>query len=699
MKSLKKLIFLTCSFVTCLSLALFSACGDDVTSDDSSSVKTSSVETTSSETPAESSEAPEASSEAPETSSEAPEASSEDEVSSEEPETSSEEPESSEEPTFVCDGVNHVWGEWVRTEDPGCLTVGQKQRTCLGDASHVETDDIAERGHDYGNQGICIRCEDTPDFPTYDGSTPLDVHEFPEQDDNGDGIHYGTGKNYDRWELAEDTYYSVEIPRKGDAEEQGFWVSFAVSEPGQYALYSVANNNVKATRFDASVEYIPPTGFECSYLEDGNFISSINCTTTYWSTEWRATFHLTATKANATATFALTRIDAPAWRPGYVHVSVIAEEIDGKKAPEGADGTQAVVVPYDSDYFFDESVGYYRMGTKLNPGEIIYAAIDCNPPRLMTAGDNPGFFTTIQWAGNNLSLGDGYTADGDYLVLDYAPFIMNDPSYGGNFGNSYQDFVNSDGMYPVNKELFRFLNLYVQNNTPMEIDQEIVNDEALYEKCAWLAACYYYKKVKVGTEEVPHEINSMGDHTLTTWEFEYQYFTVRFQNGASANPTTYCTISCDNANVNLIINGKTISGPFTLLFETNDINGTTFAIAAKDGSEIQVTFTLATWGEGSMDYPEQVEITENTITLTPYEAFLCSGDIDYVGYYTFTAETTGTITLTTTNETLLLVNSEPATNVSGDGTTLSYTLEVTEGDVVELYVQAQIPDDIVITIS
>jgi hypothetical protein len=233
----------------------------------------------------------------------------------------------------------------------------------------------------------------------------------------------------------------------------------------------------------------------------------------------------------------------------------------------------------------------------------------------------------------------------------------------------------------------------------MEIDQEIVNDEALYKKCAWLAACYYYKKVKVGTEEVPNQIKTMGEHTLTTWEMEYQYFTVLYQNDSSENPTTYCTISCDNANVSIIFNNKTIAGPFTILFETNAINGTTFAIAARDGSEIQLTFTLATWGEGSMDEPEEVEIVGNTITLTPYEAFLCSGDIDYVGYYTFTATTTGTITLTTTNETLLLINSEPAMNPPDGSTYLTYTLEVTEGDVVELYVQAQIPDDIIITVS
>ena len=68
----------------------------------------------------------------------------------------------------------------------------------------------------------------------------------------------------------------------------------------------------------------------------------------------------------------------------------------------------------------------------------------------------------------------------------------------------YQNYVNSDGLYPVNQELYEFLNLYVKIN-PIA---DMVGDSS-----AWLAACYEYINAVPGSEDFPYEVTETFEVT------------------------------------------------------------------------------------------------------------------------------------------------------------------------------------------
>ena len=61
----------------------------------------------------------------------------------------------------------HEFGDWVVTTDPGCLTLGEKERTCTK-CGYVETEEITALGHDYHisddeEHYVCSRCGDSID--------------------------------------------------------------------------------------------------------------------------------------------------------------------------------------------------------------------------------------------------------------------------------------------------------------------------------------------------------------------------------------------------------------------------------------------------------------------------------------------------------------------------------------------------------
>ena len=130
----------------------------------------------------------------------------------------------------------HDWGEWELVSEPDCTTKGVKQRTCKTDPSHVETKEFSARGHRYDN-GICSVCNDGPIFP----EAPASIEYVPLT---------GAGGEFTRYECQEG-YYEVTV-HQDDTEEDTAgvdWLSFSVPSAGQYALYTVAENDVGITFF------------------------------------------------------------------------------------------------------------------------------------------------------------------------------------------------------------------------------------------------------------------------------------------------------------------------------------------------------------------------------------------------------------------------------------------------------------------
>lgn len=430
---------------------------------------------------------------------------------------------------------------------------------------------VCTKTHDYGNSGICVNCDTEVKLPATDSAAEYINPRFPSS-----GVS-GAGTEYNRYECVED-YYEFEIGSEGTT-----WLSFAVKEAGQYALYSTENAaGVKVTRYDASAHYVTYPGFDGRELNNKNFISTVNCAEMFFSVEWRATFCLKGNSGDKVKV-RFVKIDAPAWVPGYTHVDMIPQEINGKVADDCNDGEIPVDVPYSSDYFYDETCGYYRLGTKDNPGKIIHVAITACAERLM--GEMS--FAYVDGAGNNLAIGDGKDAEGNFIVKEYAYFIAQKED-GSNSDNCYVNFVNSDGMYPVNQELYDFLNLYVKKNPPLDVENIAAED-------VWLAACYTFEAIEEG-EELNPIIISDGMADVTTFEYDWIYYVVKCGDYNEAGlPTTHsCLVSWNSDNVKVIYNDQEYTSSFEIL---TDIKvGTTLKIASKDGSAINFILTITEKG-------------------------------------------------------------------------------------------------------
>lgn len=574
----------------------------------------------------------------------------------------------------------YTWGEYELISSPTCTVAGVKQKRWTEDESVIHQEYIPPRGHTYEN-GICA-CGNGPIFPDAGEINYV----YPQESSSG---IVGAGTEYDRYELTEG-YYEIECNRGV------IWLSFSIPEAGQYALYTVgdADDSVELNRYDASAQYIPNISFPAKELEDGCLYSSISCNSITWSAEWRATYSISG-KSGTAVKLRFVRIADEAWSPATVRVSHLAKQINGKHAPRGDEGTSPTVVPYQTEYYYEESSGYYRMGTPNNPGDIIYVAITSIPTRMLV----DKAFTQIQYeAASNLYLSYGKTVDGDYLVRDYLPFISGDTDNDmateeAYADNCYKNFVNSDGLYPVNQELFEFLNLYVQKNCPMDIPEEIRTDPEQFTAKAWLAACYYYKNLTPGSEEFPIALNGTGEITVSCPAYDYRYYTYTHTNGSTVSTISYCTITCDDPNVVIEANGKQYygkNGVVSFIAETNAAQPFRFAVSSRDGQETEFTLTVTENYAGSQDYPTTITVGkgEQSVTFETIEHLLADGSLTYQSYYTLMIAEDGVLNFSTTSETVYMTIYYVDANGKEEAVLYSNwnAIEVKAGDVISIVV-------------
>ncbi len=432
-------------------------------------------------------------------------------------------------------------------------TGGSESNSSITVDANVCTDEL--KGHEYSETtGKCIRCDKQAIIP----AVAID-EKFPLLDHCDDEMHMGrcnctykgTGSMNDRVELTAGCH-TVEIPADGE-----IWLSFSVQEAGQYVFHSVSGTNgVTAARYSANpgVHLANPNGVN-AIAEGDDFFSYVNCGETYHSENWRATYCLKGT-SGAKVKVRLVKIAPPAWEAQIIYTKVYANQIKGVKAEEAPSGTKLAEVPYDAEYYFDEETGYYRFGNASTPGKIIYAAIDREAPRLFGTASNEGgalkFTNVLRDAAKALNIDNGTLPNGDISVLCYTPFIMNwknenaawstthpDPDFPDGpeadlTKNCYQNFCNSDGVYPVTQELKEFLTLYTSHR----------NGQA-----SWLAACYYYEEYKEGTEQNPKKLTE-GSHELTLLSAGL-YYTIE--------GTGNYTITCQTAGIKIFVNDNEVN--------------------------------------------------------------------------------------------------------------------------------------------
>ncbi len=457
----------------------------------------------------------------------------------------------------------------------------------------------------------------------------------------------GDGEDFNRYEC-EEGYYQISLP----AGREVFY-SFSVRSEGQYALYSLDGaNGITVTRYDAHTHYIPTddngryTGEQADETEGNNFYSRVNCSTKHFNAQWRATYGLKAESAT-TVKVRFVWIDEALPDPETIETKITAKEIVGVAA-DGETGKSAIVVPYTSEYFYDADCelaftplgggepvykkGFYRLGTPEKKGEIIYAAITSVPDRMFDKT-----FATIQYDGNNLTLQTGTAENGDYLVNNYVDFIM---SNGGEVDNAnggvpvegdptklcYENVTNKDGLYPVNQELFEFLNYYVQKNSVPSID------ESISKSAYWLAPCYYYAAVEAGTRNHPLSLR-VGDTEIEIEENGYVYCAIA-ENGTF-------TLSCNDVGASAAINGVRHDAPFAITVEKAAVNEILVAFPNASPASGTLTLTLAKT-QGTQDNP--LTLTTGSIQATPVKLLTTTG-VQYSVCYAFTATADGTLSL------------------------------------------------------
>ena len=480
------------------------------------------------------------------------------------------------------------WSEWEAVSQPTCTENGEKIRYNLDDPTEVETAPIAARGHNYSQEnGTCAVCGDEAEIPALDAEQAFPLvepcaHKVEEIENGLCSCTQGRGEEYNRLELTEGCYTIETV--KNLALNNEIWLSFSVKEAGQYMLYSVENNNqATATRHDASMAFVSPVGESARVDENGDFYSYISCAEKYFNQEWRATFRIQA-KAGTLVKICFVKIADPVWEPKSVYTYVYPTQINGQKAPNGGAGYKKTEVPYNSEYYYSDPAtggdGYYHLAT----GEIIFAAINSAPERLLSNG----MFSVIHYEGSALNLPNGYTADGDYNVLNYVPFIMNSmydddifaTDENGNYlvnleKNCYQNYCNADGLYPVNAELFNFLNLYVQKNQP--IDEAVSYDDwKNQEDWLWLSACYFYAPLNQGIESNPLPL-TVGEYEIALPEADFYYCKIE-------EAGTY-KITCSDSEVLIGENYET--GTVTVVVTAD--SPLVFTFASMDAKTVTVT--------------------------------------------------------------------------------------------------------------
>ncbi len=391
---------------------------------------------------------------------------------------------------------------------------------------------------------------------------------------------------------AKEGYYKTTIPDSGK-----FWICFSSQTAGQFVFQSIGGTSATVKRYAAAAIGIAAAYHQIDgFVGGGNFYSFVNRSEEETDgTSWRA-LYLVSGDAGATVRFRFVRVCAPFWTPKSIVTNVSpSETLEKATKPDGF--YELKDVPYDTDYFFDEEEGYYRRGTPANPGEIIYVAITKKANRVFGDGS---FISAFETFGGMLYLTDGYTEDGDYNSLCYIPMISNckdnDPQGGEDKNkNCYENACNADGVYPVTKEMYQFLNLYVRANNPVSIsdDDEDYKAEMARDWRAhtnedgtdadrnkyWLAACFYYQEIVIGEQANPHPLTG-GETEITIPAQSYYYVTL---------PTGTYTLTSNNSALKIFndTSGETYTD-FTSLELTGGVT-LRLSLGASGGS---VTITL-----------------------------------------------------------------------------------------------------------
>lgn len=589
-------------------------------------------------------------------------------------------------------------GEWELIKPAKCEEIGAMVRYCTDDNTHKEVVEIEAKGHDYANNGLCA-CGKTPDLPNLPDSGYVNITKAESGIALSQSANLGND-TYNRYVLTTDTLYTAETMAWTYEDPETFittteyacWIQFSIPEPGQYALISKSNpNDLTIFRYDASAHYVNPKAWEGGILADGNFISTVSVNEKYFNEQWLTVCCIKGTAPGQTVDFTIVRIDEPAWAPTTIYEQITAKDIDGVKAPEGAVGTKPAEVPYETDgIYFDEDKGYYCMPD----GSTIFVAITKKAARQFGGGNTA--FSDLLNAGSesNFIIHTSTLPNGNPLVKVYTTMFLANPYGEGYNENSYEAQVNSDGLYPVTKELYEFLKLHANHARPATAPS------AEYADNAWLAACYYYKAMDLGSQEYPLEITEAGTYTIQQYDADADYyFTVKLNAGALS---TY-KISINTYNVRLYIgttyyaNSNSELNIQNLCFESSAVNSIVFHVYDTKFAQNPIEVVIKEVA-GSYTNPIEIEANGETVSMQPVQITTVEATTKYEVYYIYNITQSGKLTLTTDSTATIMLG---GTEVVNGSTTIDvvYDTEAPENNVIMICVTSTNTDVVNATLT
>lgn len=563
--------------------------------------------------------------------------------------------------------------------------------------------------------------EETPPAPPANENTPTE-YVFPQDDATivWKNIRYGDGSAFNRFEASEG-YYKISI----EANQEVFY-SFSASQTGLYALYTMsAVEGVTITQYDATSQYIPID-------DNGNFIgneavvvpaeygdkagvlySKVNCSAKYYSDSWRATYGFESTTAQ-TVEVRFVRIGDALREPENVVTSVTPSELKGaflSDPNQDTTGKDVATVPFSSKYFYDEDYeievtpfaggqsvrvkGFYRMGTEEKPGDLIYVMLTKSPVRMFDTT-----FIDLVPNGASLRLFTFKAENGDIHYNDYENFIMK--GTGDATKVCYENAVNSDGLYPVNQELFDFLNYYVDARGCAGMSED---QKALYPDAMWLAPCYYYGNASDGTQAYPYRF-TLGVNEITLQKENYVYYKAMWEREQNTNTNTYINdgyyrIICDNPDVTVKFMHDATHTNYTasnglstgIQFETDAYEGVTLMLLYTGNSdETTVNITVEKVSGGYLEKP--LTASAGTIAMTTLAWLNLDGKFEYSIAYAYTATKTGTVTVSAP-----IINGELTANDTVVTTTAPVPIQADAGDVITIVYTSNGAQSVSVSIS
>lgn len=299
----------------------------------------------------------------------------------------------------------------------------------------------------------------------------------------------GNGSAYERYQAVEGTY-KITVTE----EDQEQYISFFPSKTGTWAIESSGATNVinpKVSFYNASVEYLgnPVAEHDDKSETNKNFYYEFEVKPVFYygitdengsavvNPEYRDTFMVQIddeTISSYPVTFDITfKFVSDYYTPEKEYTRYDVETTETlSKFPDRPSNVEFKTVPYAANPVYNETDGFYHIGSK--DGELIMVRITQVATRLFDTS-----FTLVNANRNCLLI---QTLENDEIVLyDYSDLII----------NVYPQYCNNDGVYPVNQELYRFLNMYiVENRNDVNIPSSTPTEKK------WLAPCYYYKQVE-----------------------------------------------------------------------------------------------------------------------------------------------------------------------------------------------------------